>query len=372
MVTHAANDRSASGEWRVIVDSLGNAGAGLLQALQRMSAVPESRLAELLYQGPSELAAGLDRESAEKLNALLLSAGLEGRILDAGEPFEPGDADHELALAIHDFRRMPDVLRLIVEILGVTAERARQIVCSSPAVLLGRISTNTARAIERRFTALPGVEVDVSRASTAVFDVFLGTCEASDRAHVSRVLRDLGHETGEAGESLLASGLSREEADRLWSRLSRTSLPIRILNRDFERFDVRLDEAPDSPEMRAFLGESIPAEVVGKVLGNLPIVTHPNVPFRRLTDVLARFDALGGRATGQLLAFQSFALEVRKVGDRRASSRALRHLAGLDEATAGAALRTAKRIDGPLTRPQASWLQWELRQAGTETSLVTR
>ena len=364
-----------NGDWRVVVHSLGNAGAGLLQALRHLSPLPESRLAELLYQGPSELAAGLDRDSAEKINGLLVSAGLESRVLAAGDAFEPGGADHEVAVVVQDPRRMADAARLAVEILGVTLERARQILCSSPAVLIGRISANTAQAIARRFTALDGVEADVSRSSAALFDVFLGGCEPADRARACRILRDLGHAVEEAsGQPLLAAGLSHDEADRLWQQLSRGPFPVRVLNRDFERFDVRLDQAPGSPEMLAFLAEStgMPPEVAGKVVANVPIVTHQNVSFRQLAGLLERFEALGARASGQLLAFQSFALDVRKVGDRRASVHILQALAGLDEDAAEAALRTARRIDGPLTRPQASWLQWELRQAGTEASLVLR
>jgi hypothetical protein len=359
----------------VVVHSLGTAGAGLLHTLHQVSPLPESRLAELLYQGPSELAAGLDRESAERLDGLLAAAGLESRILGAEDAFEPGDTDHELAVVVRDPQRMPDACSLVVKLLGVTGARARQILCASPAVLIGRVSANTARAIERRFSALGGVEVDVSRSTTALFDVFLGSCAATDRTWADRTLRELGHPVDERPDSpLLVAGISHLEAGRLWQRLACSHLPFRVLNRDFERFDLRLDRAPDTPEMIAFLAESasMPEEVARRVVSSTPLITHPDVTFHRLAEILERLHALGARATGQLLAFQTFGLVVRKVGELKASARVLETLLGLTGPGARAALRETARIEGPLTKTEASWLQWELRQAGTEVSLELR
>ena len=43
---------------------------------------------------------------------------------------------------------MPQVARLVMEILGVGAEQARRILCASPTVLLGKISANTVAALQ--------------------------------------------------------------------------------------------------------------------------------------------------------------------------------------------------------------------------------
>jgi hypothetical protein len=69
---------------------------------------------------------------------------------------------------------------------------------------------------------------------------------------------------------------------------TQASLPVRILNRDFQRFDARLDDAVDSRERVAFLVESA------------------GMPDRRAGS--------GGRATAHVLALQSFRLQVKRVG----------------------------------------------------------
>jgi hypothetical protein len=231
--------------------------------------------------------------------------------------------------------------------------------------------------LKKRFAPLD-VSVDVSKPAEAKFDVFLGECNMETRAQVEIALNTLGIEMvarpkGDAGP-LLVMGVSYADAERIHSMASRGKLPLVIVNRDFQRFDVRLDTAPATPELKAFLLETtkMPEHLVPKVLGRLPLVTHPSVGFSRMCELVAIIGALGGTASGHLLSFQSYSLAIDKVGDADASMMILRGIGGLSKEAAKQALWTAKEVQGPLSHTLARWTQLELKKVGTTSRMVQR
>ena len=104
---------AAGGDWRVIVTSIGTAGAGVIAPLRTVSPLPESELAAALYRAPSELLGGLAHETAERVSALLGSTGLGTAVIHEGEDFPLGDSDHEVALVVNDVSHIGEVLAVI-------------------------------------------------------------------------------------------------------------------------------------------------------------------------------------------------------------------------------------------------------------------
>ena len=373
---YAGQASDAAGDCRIIVHSIGDAGARMIGVLRKVLPLSESRLAALLYQAPAELIGGLAREQAEQINRLLRSTGLDSQVLGKDEAFTAGDASFEVALAIKGTSNMAAIAQLIMDVLGVNLEKARAILCASPTVLIGHISANTVEALRRRFAPL-GVEIDVSRPASASFDVFLGECSVPERERVKQLLRDLQiipFSNGEAAQPLLAVGLSKGQADKLWDQLRRTSLPVRLVNRDFERFDLRLDQAPKSTAMIEFLVTTtgMPERIAVKVLEKTPVVIQQNIPFAKMAEYLETIAGLGGKASGHLLAFQVFSLIVEKVGDATATSSLLQALGGLSQEQALAAMSPVPVMAGTMTNPQVRWLQQELRRVGTDSRVVLR
>ena len=118
-----------------------------------------------------------------------------------------------------------------------------------------------------------------------------------------------------APQPLLAVGLSKAQADKLWDQLRLAW--ARLVNRDFERFDLRLDDAPQvGPEGRAVSTTSSPRPACLSALrpgaGEDAVVILQNIPFATMAAHLETIAALGG-ASGHLLAFQVFAVAVEKV-----------------------------------------------------------
>jgi hypothetical protein len=171
----------------------------------------------------------------------------------------------------------------------------------------------------------------------------------------------------------MATGLSASAAEKLWSELSRTAAKVRVLNRDFLRFDVRLERAPRSKELADYLAEAVgmPPAVAERALGRTPFVVAENVAGPRMVELLNGIGARGGQASGILLALRSFGLALKDGGDRTSARVWVESIVGR-EAAAGFDRPGFRELPGPFTKTQARWLQHELRKHGIASQLVER
>lgn len=387
---------AGQGSARLIVRSIGTAGVALARSLRHVLPFSDADIAALLFQAPSEILSGLDQPRAEAMAGLLRETGLDCAVLDTGESVNEGRGDYEVALAVRDVERMPALLVEVVRLLGVDAATARSIVCRAPALLLGGISEATVNALRARFDAL-GADIDASRPAEARFDAFLGECPATVRERALERLRAAigtfelstpaaSGASGSAGSGPTGSrptlgsssgpvavfGLDHATADRVWRELRQSNVPVHVVNRDFARYDVVLQAAPDTDGVRRHLTTraGIPAGVVSRVLANLPVVVHRALPHADLEAVLAELTQAGARAVAEPLAFQRFAVSLGEVRDARALVPVIGLITGMDEAAASSALRgRPARIAGPFLSVQARWLQHELRRAGADARL---
>src|SRR5574338_956816 len=126
-----AGDQSGAAEAgaRIVIRSVGTANAGIVGALHKALPFTEERLAACIYQAPAELVGPLDRDKAEAVAQALRAAGLEVEVLGAGEAFTPGGPDYDVALVIRQFDRLIELAGEIANLLGVTSERAKQMLC---------------------------------------------------------------------------------------------------------------------------------------------------------------------------------------------------------------------------------------------------
>ena len=365
-------------DYGVLVTSIGSAGASIISALKMASKMPEQILAFRLFQAPSLLFKNLPQTIAADAVKVLRSAGVECEVQHKDETFTPGDADHEVALVIRDVNQMSALLESVMLLLGAPVAQAKQVLCTTPAVLVGKVSASTVEALRRRFAPF-GVEVDASNTPRAKFDAFLADgVTATVRAQAIELAQTNGIEVclGKGGgtEPIFATNLNREDAEKLHSLMARSKYPVIIVNRDFQRFDVRLEKATPSSELTAMLVETagMPERVVPKVMTRLPVVTHSNVRYSEMQQIIGRLGALGAVASAQLISFQSFSLAIEKVGDLPTSTMILRGIGGLSQENAETALTRTRRADGPFSSTLARWLQVELKHAGTVSKVVSR
>ncbi len=363
------------GPARVVVNSLGSAGVGLIRSLRHVLPYSDADIAALLFQAPSLLLAGLEPQPAEAIAGLLRETGLDCAVLAPDAVILEGVGDHEAALSVREVTHIPALLLEVMQLLGVDLATARTLLCSSPAVLLGGISIATVDALRARFTAL-GADLDASRSADARFDLFLGDCPAAirDRA-VDRLRAAVGPLAISAPHGpgpLVVPGLDVAAAGRVWHELRQCDVPARIVNRDFARYDVVLQAASDNAALRLHLTAraGMPAALVPRVLGKLPVVIHRNLRHAELAAVVAELAEAGAEASAEPLAFQRFNLALGEVRDVRPLVPVLSAVAGMDEAATLTALRgRPPRLAGRFPPLQARWLQHELRRVGVEARL---
>jgi ribosomal protein L7/L12 len=355
--------------FRLVIRSLGSASPRVRRTLSTSLGLGDARVAEVLFRAPQELVGGLPRAIAESAKALLESTGLDVEVLGEDDAFTPGVGDLEVALSIQDEARVPDIIASVADLLDLPPERAMDVVWRSPCQLLGGISQSTADALRRRFSPL-GAELDVSRPEAALFDVFVGACAEGVRAAAASALARAGAVV-EGDKPMLALGLTKAQADAVWESLRRYSAPVRVLNRDFQRFDVCLEHAPDSPEMRALLASAagMPERVVPKVLQRLPVVVLSQAQHSVAYGFLAEAARLGARATAELLALQTFSIVVEGAPDLRAAEAFVRSL-GRSAPPAGNTSSFPWRLPGPFSPVQARWAAFRLRELGASVRTV--
>lgn len=356
----------------LVVDSIGSASPRVVQALQQGLHLPELDLVRRLYQAPSVLVAGLPEPTARGISDLLVKTGLETRVLSADEPFSPGTGGWDVALHVRDPQRLREVIAEIGSFLGCDGATAAQIAWSAPAALVGNVSAATVDALRRRFARLD-VEVDASLAREARYDLFVQDLPAPLRTEMERVLKGRGVAVESAG-ALMAAGLDRSTADLIWQRFDQRAT-LKLLDRAFQRFDVRLERAPETPAfLDALVRETgMPPAAAPKVLRRLPLVLHGGV---RHADLEARIGALsahGATLTAHLSTLQSFDLQITQVRDLRLASRLLAALTGTEEEERARALRRLPlRVEGPLSAVKARWMRAELEAAGATVKLELR
>ncbi len=363
---------ATEGDHRLVVTSIGRAAPSLHQALAKALPLSSQTLLARLYQAPSILLDGISLTLGHHLMDLLREAGLEVAVEPSDAPFEAGVGDCEVALHVSEPSRFRAVVVEVAAFLGCAPARAAQTLWQSPAVLVGRVSRATVDALRARLEPL-GVELDVSTPPHARYDVLLADDVPGVRARVLAALRAEGIDVDTHGP-LLAMGVTRAQADAVWRRLDR-GIPVRLLDHAFERFDVRLDAAPDTEAVRTRLVEAtgMPPRVAAQVLKRLPIVLHQGI---RHADVSARLLALaevGARASAHLVTFQTFDVIIEHTTDLAATAAAIAELTEPSGEPPTLALRRLPlRLAGPFSPLHARCLRHELRAAGARAHLEER
>ena len=377
-MTAPPGSRADSG-YRLLLRSIGTADASVIPTLRPLRRATDRELAALVYRAPSELLANLDHETGRRLVDALRGTGVEVDLVSMNQPFLAGQGDHELAVGISRFNNMLELIETTMRLLGADLDSAQRLLCASPAVLIGGVSAATATAFEKRFAPL-GAELDLSITASAVFDVAV---DARHHGAARQILSDLLPEAAQASRSdgaepFLATGLDSAAAEVLWNALARTPAKARILNRDFQRFDVVLNAAPESSAMVELLVATtgMSETRAARSLTRVPFVLVENVRGTRMAEILTAVRASGGTATGVLLALATFGLAVEPGGDRDGARPWVEAIAGKAAAQEFFAERSGhaggSSISGPLAKTQARWLQHQLRTYAIDSRLVER
>jgi hypothetical protein len=166
--------------------------------------------------------------------------------------------------------------------------------------------------------------------------------------------------------------IDREVAERAWQELRQLSVPLRVVNRDFARYEVMLRQARDTPQVRRCLVElgGMSEGMIPQMLRNLPVVVRHGVRRDDAEAALSALTAVGATGTAELVTLQRFSLTLDPIHDPTPLLPILRNLGEINDADALSILRNPSPfLPGPFTATHARWLAHELTRAGASVQL---
>jgi hypothetical protein len=278
---------------------------------------------------------------------------------------------------------MGELLRLVVQLLGLDGRAARDLLSSTPCQVLGNVSRSSAEAIARRFTG-SGATVQIVDPKKSLYDVYVIAHAPQLSARIADNLRATGRlaahpaqaaSSGAPNGPFVVSGLAFAEAMQLWEELGRRGDAIRIFNQELERFDIVLTDYKSREAVAGPLKRltGMTDAVVTRVLERLPIVVLSGKPLDDTHKALLELVAAGATAHAELIALQTFSLNIVNCSQPQAAARVLHFLADVPQADAEGVLRRAgARFEGPFTAVRARWIQQELTLLGSTVRLEKR
>lgn len=306
---------------RVTVTSIGTATPGKAASIAVGLGVPVQKVMAALYQAPTVLVDGLQPEIADRMAVLLREVGCEIRVeMDSAPP--PAEKQlFDVALHVTDTARHADITAALGAFLGIETGTAARLIAQQPGVVLGQVGSATVAALRERLGE--GADLLASEPGSATYDVFLGAADAASCTRLLEQLKRLGHRPL-ADRGCILAGLDRTEGDAIWAACHRHPA-VRVVNRDFLRFDVVLTGGAPTPEALATLGSvaGIPGAILPRLFEALPITVIEALPNAALAEAMSALARARLEVRADLVTFLHLGVEVVSAPSRPRLARTL-------------------------------------------------
>lgn len=363
----ATADLAAPDEgFRLVFQSIGDAVPGNAASIAVGLGVPVAPVMEALYRAPTVLVDGLTAAIGARMRDLLTEMGCNVTLDPMSSPPPVPATLHDVALHVTDTTRHGAIVDALAAFLGTRPDDAARLIATPPGVVLGRVSRATIDALAARLGA--GASLVASDPDTAVYDVFLGDCDSVVRARLMADLRRAGlaplAETG-----CILTGLTRAQADGIWAAHGRLAA-LRVVNRDFLRFDLVLTGgAPTPAAIRALTDTAgVPAHVAPRLFHEGPITVMEAVAHADMASAMDRLAAAGLCIRADLVSFLHLGMEITAAPQPRTLRAALNAL-GID-ATDHDLRRLPYRLPWRLPELQARLVRDTLEASGARVDLL--
>lgn len=296
----------------VLVTSIGDARPRIAVAVAHGLDIPIDKALQAIYQAPSVLVSDIETPLADRLSAMLDKVGLKTEVT-SGKAELPAKTLFDVALHIRRPERAYEIAESIADFCACDTARALTLITTPPGVVLGGISASTVEALERLLPA-GAAEIIASDPAAARYVLIYAGESATVRAQLQDLLAARGLTGGAAGD-MLAGDLGFADAQHIWGSFGRTG-SVRIVNRDFLRFEIWLDGPLDSVGTDATRKAALvtlagaPAEEAGAILTHVPFVLEDGIRHAALEARMRLYAEAGLKVRAELTTFQSIALEV--------------------------------------------------------------
>lgn len=356
-----------TGQYRVVVNSIGEAGLAASAAIAKGLGIPASTLVARLYRAPAILVEGIEQQVANQVSKLLCDIGYQSEVQDISLPAPARSQLYDVAVYVHDAEAFLPTVKLLSQFIGITETNVSSMLMTPPGIVLGSVSQATVEVLRSQLN--DGVSIIASITDQALYEIFLGGGVDIAKRRVLSDIRDANISLI-AEEGLVASGVDHETAQALWRRHQASGM-MRVVNRDFLRFDlvctgIEKGSNKASIEQIELLNTlvGIPEEMVPEVLDALPLTLLDAVPNAELEQKMMMLEQVGLQMQADLISFQLLDLEVLSITQPSATANTLISY-GLHQE--GQCLPVPPfKLQGALPELQAKLIKAALEQGGAK------
>lgn len=305
-------ETAISTSYRVVIESIGNASPAASKILAEALELPSELMFQALYNTPSVMVSDIDAETAEKTAALLRQLGLEASLQTTDEPAPETPEKIDVAVYLPEACLLPHVCLALSQFVGCSQQEALTLLLEEPAVVLGGVSHNTARALSERIEA----EVMISDPKTATYTLMVQEADQLLLNQLQKYLDQLGVKA-DLKKDQLVTNLDFEASQTIWRRFQSTGI-VKIINESFERYELMLTVVDEEhPEMRQKLIEytGMPEDIVDEVLSALPVQLEASLNTADLQDYLRKYSEAGMSCEVQRISHKPYRLVIEQMTD---------------------------------------------------------
>ncbi|TCK08601.1 hypothetical protein [Marinobacterium mangrovicola] len=360
---------ATSGDYRLVVTSIGEASPATARSIAVGLNVSVQSVLDAFYRAPSILVDQVSLDIAEQMQTLLNSLGYETAIEASAEAVPATQVYVDIAAYLTDAKQFDRVTTELARFIGASEADASRLLSTPPGVVLGSVTEATLEALRKRLGE--GVELIASSPEQAFYDVFLSADSADQASHTCAELRRRGY-TPMAEQGCALMGLSKSEADQLWSIFHKAN-SLRVINRDFLRYDLVLTDPGAGPTQRAqkVLRDmaGIPEHLIERVFAATPITLIDALPAGELEAAMTACSDAGLNVRADLISFMHLGLRITRTSQPGLLRNTLSSLGLLDPAQASLP-ELPFHLPCHFPELQARIIRSALQAAGTDVELV--
>ncbi|GGB86564.1 hypothetical protein GCM10011352_10570 [Marinobacterium zhoushanense] len=358
-----------SGDYRLVVCSIGQATPASAKSIALGLGVPVQRVLDALYRAPAILVDNIPFDTAQQMQDLLDTLGYDTRVEHCQQPSAVQAECFDIAAYITDEQHYDRIVAELARFLGTDESEASRLLTTPPGIVIGNVTQATLDALTGRLGE--GVELIASNPATALYDLFLAVDSADQARRTCQELRRRGYSLI-ADQGCVLIDMSKPEADRLWSSFQRANT-LRVINQDFLRFDLVLTEPGSglSDAAHRVLSElaGIPDHIIPRLFEATPVTLVEALPKGQLERFMLAFSEAGLSVRADLISFMHLGLKITRTAQPSLLNQTLRSL-GLLDTKRNHLPELPFQLPCVLPELQARVIRYALRTAGTEAELV--
>jgi len=298
---------------RILIKSVGSAKPSSASAVATGLGLPAATVVSCLYRAPAILVDKISVSIANNLKGLLCDIGYDVEIQGTDDPTPEPAQLFDVAVYINNERKLTKVTESIASFIGMSEEDASKALLNPPYIMLGAVSQATVDALRNMIEG--DALLVASEQGGACYDLFLS--EGGSDVVIRRIHEDLANAdiTLSAESGLIASDIDPKRIEPIWNRYRASGL-LRMINRDFLRFDITLQnlESPLNSEQKQRLQQlvGIPADIIDEVCDSTPVALFESVAYHELDSLMQAFSQDHLPVQADLITFQMLGIEIKR------------------------------------------------------------